>query len=213
MVPDPNFVKLHEPGALGRAVARLRAGGIVGVPTESVYGLAVRADDAAAVAQLCALKGRESHKPLPLVAQDVAAVRAACHVPAAAEGLMAALWPGPLTLGLPARQPWPEAVLGPGGTLGVRVSAHPVLQALCAGVGGLLTATSANFAGQAPVQTLACLPEPLRRQALWLDGGTLPGGPPSTVVLVPAQGPLHVARPGAVPLSCLQAAAGAYALA
>ena len=213
MVPDPNFVKLHEPGALGRAVARLRAGGIVGVPTESVYGLAVRADDAAAVAQLCALKGREPHKPLPLVAQDVAAVRAACHVPAAAESLMAALWPGPLTLALGARGPWPEAVLGPGGTLGVRVSAHPVLEALCAGVGGLITATSANLAGAPPAQDLQSLPDTLRRQVLWLDAGPLPGGPPSTVVVVPAQGLLRVVRLGAVPQSRLQAAVGAHAFA
>jgi L-threonylcarbamoyladenylate synthase len=213
MAPDPHILKLHEPGALPRAVACLRAGGIVGVPTESVYGLAVRADDAAAVARLCALKGREPHKPLPLVAADVAAVRAACHLPGPFESLATALWPGPLTLGLPAYGSWPEAVLGPGNTLGVRVSAHPVLEALCRGVGGLLTATSANFAGEAPAQTLASLPAELRRQALWLDGGTLPGGLPSTVVVLSAEGRLHVARPGAVPLGRLQAVAGAHAFA
>ena len=213
MAPDPNMMKLHEPDALARAIAWLQAGGIVGVPTESVYGLAVRADDPAAVARLCALKGREPHKPLPLLAHDVAAVRAACHMVAAAEPLMAALWPGPLTLGLPARGSWPEAVLGPGGTLGVRVSAHPILTALCAGVGGLLTATSANFAGQPPVQEIRALPPELQRQVLWLDGGRLPGGPPSTVVVVRADGRLQVARQGSVPLERLQQAAGAYGFA
>lgn len=203
--PDP------QP-ALSRAVQWLLDGGVVGMPTESVYGLAVCADNAHAVARLCALKGREPHKPLPLIAAAQAHVLSLCDAGPEMQRLMKALWPGPLTLGLRPKQTWPKEVLAADGTLGIRVSAHPLLQALCSQTSRLLTATSANLAGEPPVQSLHNLPTALKEGVLWLDGGVCAGGPPSTVVVQDAHAQMRIARRGAVTLAELQQVLGAHVL-
>lgn len=203
----------HASEALAQAALWLHDGGIVGVPTESFYGLAVCAHSPGAVARLRALKGREAHKPMPLVAADGAMVAAYFEPP---EGhlarLVAQMWPGPLTVGLRPKGPWPGGIMGPDGTVGVRVSAHPVLTELCRATAGLITATSANYAGGPPATRLEALPEGLLAQGFWLDGGTLPGGLPSTVVLPGPDGRVRVARLGAITRAMLEEAVGAHAL-
>jgi L-threonylcarbamoyladenylate synthase len=197
--------------AVSAAAEALRQGEVVVVPTESFYGLAVRADHAAGIARLCALKGRAPDKPLPLVAANLASVASGCDMPAALKPLAHAFWPGPLTLALPARGVWPAPLFAGGKTLGVRVSAHPFLQALAERAGTFITATSANLAGGPAVTMLSQVHVNLRAQCIIIDGGNLAGGMPSTVVGTPAPGKLQILRPGAITPSRLRRAAGELA--
>src|SRR5689334_22346782 len=111
---------------IAEAVAALTAGEIVCFPTESTYGLAVDAASPAALARLVALKGRDPHAPISLIAGDRAAARRlARDWPEAAERLVSRYWPGPLTLVVPAAEGTPPELVGPNG-VGVRVPAHPI---------------------------------------------------------------------------------------
>ena len=195
-------------GALTFAEHALAEGRIVGIPTETFYGLAVSLDHAQALASLCQLKQRGPYKPMPLVAADLTMVQALCQVPDAMAPLVRAFWPGSLTLALPARGGVDPRLLAPDGTVGVRVSPHPFVQALCARWGAPLTATSANFAGQPPSATYLGVAPALRRQVAFIDGGPLPGGAPSTVVAQRADGQLTLVRAGAISRAALAAVVG-----
>ncbi len=191
---------------LQEAILTLRRGGIVIFPTETFYGIAAAPQDAGAVDRVVQLKSRLPHKPIPLVACDRAACARVAMLPSALEPLCAAFWPGPLTLVLTPRDPdfWPRAICGPAQTLGVRVSSHTVAQALAAACGGLVTATSANFATVAPVTTCTALDAALVEQVdVVLDAGPLPGGLPSTVVHVDGDN-VKILRPGAITLAQIQ---------
>jgi L-threonylcarbamoyladenylate synthase len=180
------------------AAAVLAAGGIVAFPTETFYGLAVRALDAALVRRLFALKGRPESRPILVLVGDPAHVDRFATVTAPARPLIARHWPGPLTLVLPAHPSVPVELTAGTGTIGVRYSSHPVARALAAAAGEPITAPSANLSGQAPATTAAQVMEVFAgRIELILDGGTTPGGPPSTVVDVTAE-PVRVIREGAV---------------
>jgi L-threonylcarbamoyladenylate synthase len=183
------------------AVQALRDGAIVCFPTETFYGLAVDALSETAVARLVAAKGREEGKPVAVIAPDLqgALLLWAEPAPQAAVALAGKHWPGPLTLVVAAREGIPAALVNPDGGVGVRVSSHPVAARLATLFGGPITATSANLAGQPPVTTCAAARQALGdRVSVYLDGGTTPGGPASTVVAVAADGGLALLRPGAV---------------
>jgi L-threonylcarbamoyladenylate synthase len=187
--------------AAERALAR---GGVGVFPTETFYGLgcpAVGPHARDAVERVVAIKGRDASKAMPLIAADREAVlRVARDVPAAALALMDRFWPGPLTLVLPAVAGLPFA-LAPEGEVGVRVSPHPLALLLARAAGGVLVATSANLTGRPPVVRVADLDSGVSRAVDFvLDGGDTPGGAPSTVVRVCADGTLEVLRPGAVAL-------------
>jgi L-threonylcarbamoyladenylate synthase len=198
------------PGDLDVALAALRRGAAIVYPTETFYGLGARALDAPAVAAVVALKGRDARKPIALIVRDAAMLpQVVARVPAAAERMMARCWPGPLTLVLPARDDLPPALTGGSGWIGVRVSSHPVAQALVAELGEPITATSANPGGAPPALDV----ETARgyfaeRVAAYVDGGRLAGGLGSTVVLV-ADDVARVIRRGATPLGELEQALGA----
>jgi L-threonylcarbamoyladenylate synthase len=213
LAPEPAARRAAEV-AVRLAGEVLRAGGLVVYPTETFYGLAAAIDQPAAVARLAALKGRGEHKPFALIAPDMGAVRAVAHVPPEMARLADAMWPGPLTLVLPARRALAAQLVGsaapgdplPWGSVGVRVSSHPVAAALSAEVGVAITATSANLAGAAPVTTCAALSAQICSGVdLVLDGGPLPGGQPSTLVRW-ANGAPDIVRAGAFDLSSLQRA-------
>jgi L-threonylcarbamoyladenylate synthase len=188
------------------AAAALRAGGVVAYPTETFYGLGALARDAAAVERLARAKGRPDGKPLPLLAADVAAVEEVAVLDAGARRVAAALWPGPLTLVLPARPGLPAPVTAGCGTVGIRVPGSEVARRLAAEAGGAVVSTSANLAGEPPPRRPAELAPALRaRLDLVLDGGETPGGLPSTVVEV-AGGAIRLVRAGAVPLPEIEAA-------
>jgi L-threonylcarbamoyladenylate synthase len=193
---------------IAEAAALLRRGGVIAYPTETFYGLGALAADGAAVTRLLTAKERPDGKPLPLLGATLDQLEVVAIFSPLARRLAEALWPGPLTLVLPARPGLNPAVTGGGTTVGVRVTSGPVAAALAAAAGGALVATSANRAGEPP-PTRADQLDPLLRARLDLvvDGGETPGGAPSTVVAVAGEG-LTLVRAGAVTRAELQAAAG-----
>jgi len=188
-----------DPAIVARALAR---GAVVAIPTESSYGLAVDPRDAAAVARLFALKGRGGEKALPVIVADAAAV-VALGVDANDPALRWATPRWPAALSVVVRPAAPIAAASADGTLAVRVPADERLRALLAALGGPLTATSANRSGEPPYldpEPLAAWLERAGVDALVVDGGRLPGGPPSTLVAWRSGGPV-VLRPGRVPIA------------
>ncbi|MGB3754010.1 MAG: L-threonylcarbamoyladenylate synthase [Parerythrobacter sp.] len=174
-----------DAGGIARAVSILKQGGLVAVPTETVYGLAARADDAAAVARIYDAKGRPAINPLIVHVADIAGARALVQFPEAAETLARDMWPGPVTLVLPMREnagfaPQVSAGLP---TLAVRVPAHPVMQALLAACGFPLAAPSANRSETVSPTTAAHVLATLdgRIDAV-LDGGPTARGLESTIL-------------------------------
>jgi len=193
-----------DPGVIRQAVEVLTRGGVVAFPTDTLYGLAVdpRRDDA--VERLFALKRRDGRVALPLVASDVEQAREAAELGPADGRLAAAFWPGPLSIVVPARPMLSRLALGGGRTLAVRVPAHAVARALAAAFGFCITATSANVSGARPAiaaDEICRLAQPGAiggwNDVLLLDAGALPGGPPSTIVEVRADGPALI-RAGAI---------------
>jgi len=185
--------------AISEALAALAAGEVIVYPTETFYALGVDALSLNALERLFAIKGREPGKPVALIAADLAmAFAVAREVPAEARVLAETFWPGPLTLVLPAREGIPAALIGADGGVGVRVSSHPIASALAAKLRGPLTATSANLAGEPPAVELDAARRALGNKVkVFVDGGRLAGGAPSTVVAVGRSG-MRVLRPGAV---------------
>jgi L-threonylcarbamoyladenylate synthase len=185
--------------AIALAVAAMRAGEAVVYPTETFYGVGVDAFAPAALERIFAIKGRDAAKTIALIAHDEAAAFAiAREVPDTARRLARAFWPGPLTIVMPARDGIPEALIGPGGGVGVRVSSHPLASALARSLGRPITATSANMAGEAPAQTLAQAQAALGKEIkVFVEGGKLTGGAPSTVVEC-SHGDWRILRAGAI---------------
>ena len=195
---------LPEP-ALAAAVEALRAGLVVGIPTDTVYGLAVDPTRPGATDRLFEAKRRPRDVDLPvLVATPEQALLLATAVPVAATRLMDRFWPGPLTLVLP-RAPEFTGDLGEDeATVGVRCPDHPVPRALCAEVGPLAT-TSANRHGEPTHETAAAVADDLGEAvAIVLDGGACTGSP-STVVDCTGLEP-RLLREGRVPWAHLLAA-------
>ncbi|WP_375174461.1 L-threonylcarbamoyladenylate synthase [Pseudooceanicola sp.] len=135
---------------IARAAAILKRGGLVAMPTETVYGLAGDASNDAAVAGIYAAKDRPEFNPLIVHVAEAAQVDRLVHVPPAALPLMRAFWPGPLTLVLPLREGAPVSPLVTAGldSLAVRIPAHPVARALLRAFGGGVAAPSANPSGR-----------------------------------------------------------------
>lgn len=203
---------LLPPDAAGVATAArlLRGGGLVALPTETVYGLAADARNPAAVAAIYAAKGRPPDNPLIVHLADAAAARAAGVFDPLADRLADAFWPGPLTLVLPLA---PGAGLAPAVTAGratvaLRVPAHPVARALLAAFGGPLAAPSANPSGKlSPTRAADVVAGLDGRIDAVLDGGACAIGLESTIVATDA-GRLRLLRPGALDAALLAEAAG-----
>ena len=182
------------------AVAAMRAGEAVVYPTETFYGIGTDAFSMAGLERIFAVKGRDAAKTIALIAHDEgAAFAVAREVPDIARRLARAFWPGPLTIVMPARHGIPDPLIGPGGGVGVRVSSHPVASALARELGRPITATSANLAGQAPAQTVREARAALGEQVkVFVEGGLLTGGAPSTVVECGLDGGWRLLRAGAI---------------
>ena len=197
--------------AIAAGARAIRAGGLLGLPTETGYGLAADADNATAVAQIFEAKGRPTDHPLivHLAAFDggMSAVTHYCsQVPAFAQQLMAAFWPGPLTLILPRRDGVGAAAAGGQNSIGVRCPAHPVAQALLSAlrkpeegereVWGL-AAPSANRFGRVSPTTAAHVQSELGDDLLVLDGGPCDVGIESTIIDCSRGAPVLL-RPGGI---------------
>jgi L-threonylcarbamoyladenylate synthase len=186
-----------------RAARLLGAGGLVGMPTETVYGLAADALDVTAVARVFALKGRPADHPLIVHLADAAELDAwAQDVPAYARRLAQALWPGPLTLVLPRTGLAGDHVTGGQPTVALRVPSHPVAQALLARYRRGLAAPSANRFGRVSPTTAAHVVDELGELLVpgldcVLDGGASTVGVESAIVDCTGSAPV-ILRPGAV---------------
>ena len=189
---------------IARAAALLRGGGLVALPTETVYGLAARADSDAAVAQIYAAKGRPSFNPLIVHVASLEQAEQLAEFSDAARDLAASHWPGPLTLVLPRRRDATLAAAVSAGlpTLALRCPAHPAMQAVLASAGLPLAAPSANRSGFISPTTAGHVLATLdgRIDAV-LDGGPCPAGLESTIVALRDDELTEVLRPGPVSIA------------
>jgi L-threonylcarbamoyladenylate synthase len=192
--------------ALAEAVAVLRAGGVVAMPTDTLYGLAADPFSSVAVARVFAVKGRSADRAMPLVAADVDQVVSQLGpLSELAQRLASRYWPGPLTLLVARPSSIPADVSGGRDEIGVRVPAHAVTRELCRASGRLLTATSANLSGDPPSNDPDVIERALGTGVdLLLDAGRTPGGAPSTIVDVTGRDP-RLVRPGAIAWDDIQA--------
>lgn len=199
-----------QDAAIAQAAAVIRAGGTVAVPTETVYGLAARADDAAAVAAIYRAKGRPDFNPLIVHVADRAMAGRLAMFDALAERLVTAFWPGPLTLVLPRREDAPVCAAVSAGlpTLALRCPAHPVMRALIAESGLPLAAPSANRSGAvSPTRAAHVIASLGDRVDLVLDGGATEQGIESTIVAIRDNG-WSLLRPGPITRDQIAAIAG-----
>ncbi len=196
---------IHHPEAINQACAILSDGGLVVVPTDTVYGVACNPFDEAAIERLFIAKQRPPDKAIPVLLADLAAAEAvATYIPEQAKQLAERFWPGPLTLTLPKRPNLPPN-LSAFPTVGVRVPDHDGCRALLRAAGGALAVTSANRSGgENPTDV-----EDARKQlgdhvALYLDDGPSPRALASTVVAIDKSG-FRILREG--PISAAEIAA------
>lgn len=187
--------------SLERATVVLRQGGIVAFPTETYYGLAVDPFCESAVNKLFKVKRRPAHKPLLLLIDRIEQLpEVASEIPHQYHQLMAKFWPGPLTLIFPARKNLPWRITGNTGTVGVRISPHPIARELIRKIGKPITATSANLSDLVPAKTadevLATFQDKLD---YILDGGETAAGLCSTIVGL-EDGELSLVRRGQIEL-------------
>ncbi|MEJ7761165.1 MAG: L-threonylcarbamoyladenylate synthase [Thermomicrobiales bacterium] len=197
---------LPDPDTIAAAVRDLLAGRVVGLPTDTVYGLAAALHRPAAIAELYAIKGRPGGKPLPVLLSGMDAIElVAKPVSIRVAALLSAIWPGGLTVALPARDGLPTAVVAADGTVGVRVPANDVTLAVLRGLGGAAAVTSANVSGEPPVRTAVAVRTAFgTRLGTVLDGESRPGALPSTVVGFDGDR-LVIHREGAIPGNTLRA--------
>jgi L-threonylcarbamoyladenylate synthase len=196
--------------AIAEGAALIRAGGCVAVPTETVYGLAADATDAAAVAGIYAAKGRPSLNPLIVHVADRAMAERLGQFDAVASALADAFWPGPLTIVVPRSADCPVASIATAGldTIALRCPDHPAMQALIAASGRPLAAPSANASGAvSPTRAAHVLASLDGRIPMVVDAGPCAAGLESTIVrALPDR--IILLRPGSVTASALVAASG-----
>ena len=192
-------MEVTSPESIAAAVAVLRRGGLVGLPTETVYGLAADAENELAVRRIFAVKGRPSSHPLIVhVAHPEAMESWARAVPPDAVRLAEAFWPGPLTLVLPRSPRASDAVTGGQDTVAIRVPGHPVALALLRAFGGGVAAPSANRYGRVSPTRAEHVRADLGSDVdLVLDGGPARVGVESTIVDLSGEAPVLL-RPGGV---------------
>lgn len=191
---------VHDAGAI------LRDGGLVAIPTETVYGLAGDARNDRAVAQIFAAKGRPSFNPLIVHVPDLAAAEAFAHLYDLARAAAQAFWPGPLTMVVPLRDGsgLSKLVTAGGDSVALRIPAHPVARAVLAAFGGAVAAPSANPSGRISPTTARHVIDGLGGviEAV-VDGGPCNVGVESTIVDLRTDTPV-VLRAGGVTADALQ---------
>ena len=192
--------------SLREAAGIVRRGGVIAFPTETFYGLGACPFDARAVQRLFDLKGRSPRTApiLVLIRSRADLGQLVSEITPAAERLMDACWPGPLTLVFRAAAAVPSVLTAGMGTIGVRLSASSDVQRLLEAIGGPLTGTSANRTGQPPATTVDEVERALGDGVdAILNGGVTPGGLPSTVVDTTVDPP-RLLREGRVPTASLR---------
>jgi L-threonylcarbamoyladenylate synthase len=191
-----------DAGAIERAAAALRAGSLVVFPTETLYALGCAARDAVAIERLRLVKQRPEEKGFAVVIGELDMLeQVAERIDAPARRLIAAFWPGPLTLLLPARADLPQPLVVDG-RVGVRLTSDPVALALARTLGGPLASPSANPAGLAPAENVAAARDYFGDEvAAYLDGGPREGTPSTLADPGP---PLRLVREGAISRAAIE---------
>ena len=198
-----------QEGSIREAARILRGGGLVGMPTETVYGLAANALDGAAVAKIFLAKGRPQDNPLIVHISEFGQIeRLVKRVPEAAEKLAKAYWPGPMTIVLEKSDLIPDEVSAGLPTVAIRFPSHPVARALISEANLPVAAPSANLSGRPSTTTAAHVMHDMdgKIEAV-LDGGPCGVGVESTIVTL-ASDPPRLLRPGGITLEQLRAVLG-----
>ena len=205
------LLPILPPDRIDEVVARLLAGGVIAIPTDTVYGLAALATDPAALAALADVKGREQQQPIAVLVDSVEAVAPYLADAHALEGLrgVARFWPGALTAVVRAR---PGGLAAPAvtgaGTIGVRVPDDDLARAVIRACGGVLAVSSANRHGEPPATTADEVAAAFGDALLVLDGGARSSSAPSTVVNLTGARP-RILRAGPISAAELGADGGA----
>jgi L-threonylcarbamoyladenylate synthase len=194
-----------SPADLSKAIDLLKSGGVVALPTDTVYCLAASLAHTDAIGRIFDIKGRATTKALPVLVADAIQMRQVAEMTPLAEMLVRRFMPGGLTLILKKKSVVPDIVTGGRDSVAVRIPGHTLTIYVIKAVGSPLTGTSANLSGQGSV----CAAEEVRAQIgdrvdLVLDGGRCPGGIESTIVDLTTPMPIIV-REGAVPRAELEA--------
>ncbi len=189
----------RNPESMRLALAALRDGEVIALPTDTVYGVGALAFNSQAVAEIYRLKRRSADKALPLFVADVDAISQVCPaIPAQAYPLLTRFFPGALTVILPARADIPAIVTHGGDTIAVRIPNHPVVLKLLAALGEPLAVTSANLSGHLTPPTAKGVAAQLGESlSLILDDGTAPDTQPSTIIDL-TQSPPKILREGRI---------------
>jgi len=176
------IISSSHPSAISHAIDVFNCSGLVAFPTDTVYGLAAPAFNELSIERLYVVKGRNHTKAIALLLSSIEQLeQVTVDVSSLTLKLAEQFWPGPLTLVIK-RHPSLPAILAPGQTIGIRIPDHPDALNLIEKIGPLAV-TSANLTGQAPPRTADEVLAQLNRKIhLIIDGGTTPGGVPSTVV-------------------------------
>lgn len=194
-----------QPDAITRALEILRAGGLVALPTDTVYGVGALAFDGAAVESIYAAKNRPVEKAIPILIADAEDLdKVAVNVPDMARILASRFWPGPVTLVVPKLPTLPKAISATN-TVAVRIPDHEAARALLRAAGPMAV-TSANISGQvSPVRAEEVMSQLNGRIPLVINGGETPGGVPSTLVDCLGDEPI-ILREGPISLEQIRAA-------
>lgn len=193
------------PGAIEMAAELIANGGVVAIPTDTVYGIAASLSHADAIRRVFTIKNRDLSKPLPvLVSSTSSLARLVPDIDPDIALLLDEFWPGPLTIALVAPRGLPDEVVAADGTVGVRLPNHPLAVELIDKAGGAVACTSANVSGHVPAMSVQ---EVMSALGDSLDGvvkgGVSPGGTPSTVIRID-QGRVVAIREGAIPLETIR---------
>ncbi len=197
--------------AIEKACLALAAGRLVGMPTETVYGLAADAADPEAVARLYAAKGRPSFNPLIAHVAFIDMAGTEGQLDERTQALAARFWPGPLTMVVPVHPEGTSAELARAGleTLGLRVPAHPVAQALLQAYGRPVVAPSANPSGRLSPTSASDVAEAFGQEVdLVVEGGRCEAGIESTIISLLPDEPPRLLRPGAIAAEDIEAVVG-----
>ena len=192
-----------------RAVEILGSGGVIALPTDTLYGISANALDADAASKVFTVKGREEFSPLPIFLCEASDIfRYGRDVPDVAVRLAELFWPGKLTIVVGKSERIPSVVSGGFDTVGLRIPDHPIPREIVRELGAPITATSANVSGRPPLTAASDVVAELGgRLELVFDGGVLSPSLPSTVIDVTANPP-RILREGAVSPSHIQKLAG-----
>ena len=181
-----HLTERNQAAIVERVASLLKRGGVVAVPTDTVYGLMADVLRLAAVRKVFRIKARSHAKALPVFVRDIAMARHYAYVEQSLAPILGELWPGQTTVVLRKREVMPDLVTGGSKTVGLRVPAYPFLTAVLAAFPNPLTATSANLSGSEPAHSGVAVQNTFRRHIprpdLVVDAGGLPPSRSSTVL-------------------------------